>query len=128
MVVEHSLSYILSPTEVGYQSFPSHDVKHPKLVLTPHEVPHRSTLHLYHMRADENKEELQSYYNIREEDLEEKTKDWWEELLIPADPVEMSDPELIRLSPETTHEAKDTHETNRRKKIEEVQNLRSASE
>jgi hypothetical protein len=39
----------------------------------------------------------------------------------------MSDPELIG-SPETTHEAKDTPRTSRRKKTEEVKNLNSSSE
>jgi hypothetical protein len=77
--------------------------------------------------ADEHKEELQSYYKLTEEDLEEITKDWSAELLIPADPTEMSDPELID-SPETTHEAKDLPGPSRRKKTEEVQNLSSASE
>jgi hypothetical protein len=77
--------------------------------------------------ADEHKEELQSYYKLTEEDLEEITKDWSAELLIPTDPTEMSDPELID-SPETTHEAKDHPGPNRRKKTEEVQNLSSTSE
>jgi hypothetical protein len=79
------------------------------------------------VHADEHKEELQSYYKLTEEDLEEITKDWSAELLIPADPTEMSDPELIG-SPETTHEAKDHPGPSRRKKTEEVQNLSSASE
>jgi hypothetical protein len=48
-------------------------------------------------REDEHKEELQSYYNLIKEDLEEITKDWFGELLIPADPVEMYDPELDSL-------------------------------
>jgi hypothetical protein len=79
------------------------------------------------VHADEHKEELQSYYKLTEEDLEEITKDWSAELLIPADPAEMSDPELIGSS-EATHEEHDTPGTNRRKKTEEVQNLSSASE
>jgi hypothetical protein len=96
-------------------------------ISTPHEVLRISTLHLYHYASvDEHKEELQSYYKLIEEDLEEITKDWSAELLIPADPIEMSDPELIG-SPETTHEAKDLPGPNRRKKTEEVQNLSNAS-
>jgi hypothetical protein len=39
----------------------------------------------------------------------------------------MSDPKLIGIS-EATHEEHDTPRTNRRKKIEEVQNLSSASD
>jgi hypothetical protein len=40
-------------------------------------------------RADEHKEDFQSYYKLTEEDLEEITKDWSIELLIPVDPIEM---------------------------------------
>jgi uncharacterized protein YsxB (DUF464 family) len=40
--------------------------------------------------ADEHKKQLQSYYKLMEEDLEEITKDWSADLLIPADPVEIS--------------------------------------
>jgi hypothetical protein len=43
------------------------------------------------VRADEHKEEIQSYYKLTEEDLEEITKDWLTGLLIPIDPTEMSD-------------------------------------
>jgi hypothetical protein len=55
-----------------------------------------------------------------EEDLEEITKDWLVNLLIPADPTEMSDPD----SPETVH---DTPGPNKMKKTKEVQDLSSAS-
>jgi hypothetical protein len=48
-------------------------------------------------RADENKK-VQSYYKLTEEELEEITKDWLADLLIPANPVEMYDPDI----PETT--------------------------
>jgi hypothetical protein len=36
-------------------------------------------------REDESKEELQSYYKLTEEDLEEITKEWPTEFLIPVD-------------------------------------------
>jgi hypothetical protein len=55
-----------------------------------------------------------------EEDLEEITKDWSIDLLIPVDPVEISDID----SPET---AQDTPRPSRTKKTEEVQDLDSAS-
>jgi hypothetical protein len=42
-------------------------------------------------RADEHKQQLQSYYKLTKEDLEEITKDWSVDLLILADPVEISD-------------------------------------
>jgi hypothetical protein len=45
----------------------------------------------------------------------EITKDWSADLLIPADPIEMSDPELIGSS-EATHKEHDTPGTSRRKK------------
>jgi hypothetical protein len=128
MAVERGIPYLLSPVKEGYWGCPSYDVEHPAPVQAPYEVPHRSTLYLYHcMRADESKEELQSYYKLTEEDLEEITKDWPAELLIPADPAELSDPELID-SPEATREEHDTPGTSRRKKTEEVQQLSSASE
>jgi hypothetical protein len=38
-------------------------------------------------RKDEHKEVLQSYYKLIEEDLEEITKEWPPELLIPIDPT-----------------------------------------
>jgi hypothetical protein len=49
------------------------------------------------VRVDEHKEQLQSYYKLTEEDLEETTKDWSTYLLIPTDPAEMYDPELDSL-------------------------------
>jgi len=73
--------------------------------------------------ADEHKEKLQSYYKLTKEDLEEITKDWLANLLIPADPAEMFDLDNL----ETTHIEQDTPRPNRTKKIEEVQDLRSAS-
>jgi predicted transcriptional regulator len=76
--------------------------------------------------VDEHKEELQSYYKITEEDLKEITKEWLADLLIPTNPVEMSDLELD--ISEAAHKEHDTPRTSRRKKTEEVQDLRSASE
>ena len=42
-------------------------------------------------RADDHKENLQSYFKLIEEDLEEITKEWSANLLIPANPAEISD-------------------------------------
>jgi hypothetical protein len=50
-------------------------------------------------QADEHKEQLQLYYKLTEEDLEEITKNWSAYLLIPTDPIEMYDPN----NPKTTH-------------------------
>jgi hypothetical protein len=41
--------------------------------------------------TDENKEQLQYYYKLTKEDLEEITKEWSTDLLITADPAEVSD-------------------------------------
>jgi hypothetical protein len=73
-------------------------------------------------REDEHKEELQSYYKLMEEDLKDITKDWLEYLLIPIDPIEMSNPD----SPETTHKEHDTPGHSRRNKTKEVQDVSSA--
>jgi hypothetical protein len=71
-------------------------------------------------RADEHKQQLQSYYKLTEEDLEEITKDWSVDLLIPVDPVEMSDID----SPEAVH---DTPGPSKTKKNEEAQDVSSTS-
>jgi hypothetical protein len=76
---------------------------------------------------EKHKEVIQSYYKLTEEDLEEITKEWPAELLIPVDPTELFNPKLIE-SLVITHEGHDTPGTSRRKKIEEVQQLSSASE
>jgi hypothetical protein len=70
--------------------------------------------------ADEHKQQLQSYYKLMEDDLEEITKEWSVDLLVPVDPAEMSDVD----SPET---ASDTAGPSKIKKTEEVHDLDSAS-
>jgi hypothetical protein len=42
-------------------------------------------------RVDEHQEQLQSYYKLTKEDLEEITKEWSADLLVAADPVEILD-------------------------------------
>jgi hypothetical protein len=79
------------------------------------------------VRGDEHKEELQSYYKLTEEDMEEITKEWPAEFLIPVDQAELSDPDLIG-SPMVTREEYDAPSSSRRKKKEEVQELNNASE
>jgi hypothetical protein len=58
-------------------------------------------------------EQLQSYYNFMEEDLKEITKDWSVDLLVLADPTEMSNPD----NPNTVH---DTPRPSKTKKTKEV--------
>ena len=77
-------------------------------------------------RRDEHKEELQSYYKLIEEDMEEITKEWPVEFLIPVDQAELSDPDLIG-SPMVTREEYDEPSSSRRKKKEEVQKMNNAS-
>jgi hypothetical protein len=68
--------------------------------------------------TDEHKQQLQSYYKLKEEDLEEITKEWSADLLIPVDPVEISDID----SPEVAH---DTPGPSKTKKNEDAQDVRS---
>jgi hypothetical protein len=46
-------------------------------------------------RIDENKEELQSYYNLTDEDMEQITKEWLEDFLVPIVDVELFDIDTI---------------------------------
>jgi len=76
-------------------------------------------------REDEHKEELQSYYILIEEDMEEITKEWPAELLVPVKQTEIYDPELIG-SPVVTQEEYDAPNSSKKTKKEEVQELNSA--
>jgi hypothetical protein len=71
-------------------------------------------------RADEHKQQLQSYYKLMEDDLEENTKEWSEDLLVPADHTEMSDIDSL----EAVH---DTPGPSKTKKNEEAQDVSSTS-
>jgi hypothetical protein len=70
------------------------------------------------MCIDEHKQQLQSYYKLTEEDLEEITKEWSADLLIAADPADMSDVD----SPEA-----DTPGPSKTKKDGEIQDVHSTS-
>jgi hypothetical protein len=71
------------------------------------------------MRADENKQKLQSYYKLIEDELEEITKEWSEDLLVAANPTEMYDVDSPEAMPDTLGpcntkkdvEVKDIHST-----------------
>jgi hypothetical protein len=76
--------------------------------------------------GDEHKEELQSYYKLTEEDMEEITKEWHAEFLILVDQAKLSDPDLNG-SLLVTREEYDAPNNSRRKKKEEVQDLHNAS-
>jgi hypothetical protein len=75
---------------------------------------------------DENKEQLQSYYKLIEDDLEEITKEWSVDLLILADPVEMSNIDGPEAAQNTPRPIK-TNKTKQTKKYEEIQDVDSIS-
>jgi hypothetical protein len=69
-------------------------------------------------RADEQKQQLQSYYMLTEDDLEEITKEWSTDLLVAADPVEMSDVD----SPEAMTDTPGTHKTKKEVEVQYIHN------
>jgi hypothetical protein len=71
-------------------------------------------------RVDEHKHQLQSYYKLTEEDLEQITKEWSADLLVAVELVEMSDVERLEAMPDTPGPSK-------RKKDDEVQDIHSTS-
>jgi hypothetical protein len=72
------------------------------------------------VHADEHKQQLHPYYKLIEEDLEEITKGWSMDLLIPVDLADISDID----SSEVAH---DTPGPNKTKKNEEAQDVSSTS-
>jgi hypothetical protein len=68
--------------------------------------------------TDEHKQQLQSYYKLTEEDLEEITKECSADLLIPTDPTEISDIDSPKV-------AQNTPGPSKTKKNEESQYVRS---
>jgi hypothetical protein len=61
--------------------------------------------------TDEHKQQLQSYYKLTKEDLEQITKEWSADLLVPAELAEMSDmeiPEAMLDTPGPSNTKKDT--------------------
>jgi hypothetical protein len=77
--------------------------------------------------TDESKEELQSYYKLTEEDLEEITKEWTAKFLIPVDQEALSDPNLIGILV-VTHEEYDAPNSSRNKNKEDVYEIHNTSE
>jgi hypothetical protein len=47
------------------------------------------------MRRDESKEELQYYYKLTDEDMQDITKEWSVEFLVPFEDAELSNPDII---------------------------------
>jgi hypothetical protein len=74
---------------------------------------------------DESKEELQSYYKLNDEDMEEITKEWSTEFFVPIGDVELSDLDLIRIPVVTGTEYDGPSSVRKNKKKEEVQDIDS---
>ena len=47
------------------------------------------------MRKDENNEELQLYYKLTDEDVEQITKEWLEEFLVSINDAKLSNKDII---------------------------------
>jgi hypothetical protein len=76
-------------------------------------------------RRDESKEDLQFYYKLTDEDMEEITKEWPVEFLVPVEDVELSDPDIIGSPLVTQTEYDGQRSENKKKKKEEVQDIDS---
>jgi hypothetical protein len=70
--------------------------------------------------GDEHKQQLQSYYKLTEDDLEEITKEWSVDLLVAADPADMFDKEIPKAMLDTPRPSKT-------KKDDEVEDVPSTS-
>jgi hypothetical protein len=113
MEFKYSIPHILQSSKVSYPLCASHHVQYSPQVLAFNEFNVDRHFIYITVHDDEHKKKLQSYYNMKDEDLEEITKDWSVDLLVPADPAEISDTE----SPEI---AQDTPGPSTTKKTEEV--------
>jgi hypothetical protein len=76
---------------------------------------------------EKNKGELQSYYKLTEEDMEEITKEWPTKFLVPFGDAELSDFDLIRSFVVTRTECDGPSNTKKNKKKEEVQEISNTS-
>jgi hypothetical protein len=76
--------------------------------------------------VDENKDQLQSYYNMTKEDLEEITKEWSTDLLVSVNPTELSDIDRPE-APQDTPGPSKTKKTTKTKKDEKIQDIDSRS-
>jgi hypothetical protein len=66
--------------------------------------------------TDGHKKQLQSYYKLTEEELEEITKEWLVDFLIPYNPMELSNVDSLKV-------AQDTPRSSKTKKPVEVQDI-----
>jgi hypothetical protein len=77
------------------------------------------------MRGDESKEEMQSYYNLTKEDMEEITKEWPAKFLVPVENAELSEPNIIGIPLVTRVEHDGQSNAKKKKKKDEVQDIES---
>jgi hypothetical protein len=80
------------------------------------------------LHRDESKEELQSYYKMTDEDMEQIMKEWPEEFLALVDDAELSDPDIIGSPLVTRFEHGGQSSVKKKKKKEEVQNIETDEE
>jgi DNA-directed RNA polymerase specialized sigma subunit len=72
------------------------------------------------VRRDESKEELQSYYNLKDEDMEQIMKEWLVEFLVSIDDAELSNPDIIGIPLVTQFDHAGETSVEKKKKKEEV--------
>jgi hypothetical protein len=79
------------------------------------------------MLRDESKEELQSYYNLIEEDMEEITKEWTTKFLVPVEDAKLSNLHIIGspLVTWTEYDGQRNAKKKKKKEEEEVQDIES---
>jgi hypothetical protein len=71
-------------------------------------------------RQDESKEELQSYYKLTDKNMEEITKEWPTEFLVPVEQTELFDPDIIEIPLVTWTKYDGQGNDKKKKKKEEV--------
>jgi hypothetical protein len=81
------------------------------------------------MHRDENQEELQSYYKLTNEDMEQITKEWSEQFLLHVADAELSDTDTIGIPIVTQVEhVRHSSGTKNKKKQEEFQDIKRDEE
>jgi hypothetical protein len=129
MVVERCVPCVLSTTEGFHRVIPVHDTTHLAPVQTDSQVLHADPHFIYITACrDESKEELQSYYKMTDEDMEQIMKEWPEEFQTPVVDVELSDADIIGSPLVTWFEHAGQSSVKKKKKKEEVQNIQTDEE
>jgi hypothetical protein len=80
------------------------------------------------VHKDESKEELQSYYKLTNEDMEQIMKEWMEEFLGPVNDAKLSDPNIIGIPLVTWFEQVGQTSAKKKKKKEEVKDVQTDEE